>query len=71
MFILLLIILCIFFILYLKFKNYVPIGRYKKGKVYEIYNGVEQNQELFKIIEDQAMPMICINDILLFFSLNH
>lgn len=42
--------------------KFVPIGRYKKGKVYEIYNGVEQNQELFKIIEDQAMPMICIND---------
>lgn len=39
-----------------------PIGRHEKGKVYEIYNGVEQNQELFKIIENQAMPMICIND---------
>lgn len=42
--------------------NFYPIGRHVKGKVYEIYNGVEQNQELFKIIENQAMPMICIND---------
>ena len=30
MFILLLIILCIFFILYLKFKNYVPILMYHR-----------------------------------------
>ena len=42
--------------------DFEPIGRHVKGKVYEIYNGVEQNQELFKSIENQAMPMICIND---------
>lgn len=42
--------------------KFVPIGRHRKGRVYEIYNGVEQNQELFKIIKNQAMPMICIND---------
>lgn len=42
--------------------NFYPIGRHTKGKVYEIYNGIEQNQELFKIIENQSMPMICIND---------
>lgn len=42
--------------------KFVPIGRYKKGRVYEVYNGIEQNQELFKVIENQAMPMICIND---------
>lgn len=41
---------------------FIPIGRHVKGKVYEVYNGVEQNQELFKIIENQSMPMICIND---------
>ena len=42
--------------------DFEPIGRHVKGKVYEIYNGVEQNQDLFKSIENQAMPMICIND---------
>ena len=39
-----------------------PIGRRKKGFVYEIYNGVEQNQRLFNIIEQQQIPIICIND---------
>lgn len=42
--------------------DFEPIGRHVKGKVYEIYNGVEQNQDLFKSIENQLMPMICIND---------
>ena len=42
--------------------NFSPIGRHVKGKVYEVYNGVAQNQELFNIIENQTMPMICIND---------
>lgn len=42
--------------------NFYPIGRHVKGKVYEVYNGVAQNQELFDIIEQQRMPMICIND---------
>lgn len=42
--------------------DFSPIGRHVKGKVYEVYNGVEQNQELFDIIENQKMPMICIND---------
>ena len=40
----------------------MKIGRHVKGKVYEVYNGVAQNQELFNIIENQTMPMICIND---------
>ncbi|MBM6761622.1 stealth family protein [Megamonas hypermegale] len=42
--------------------DFSPIGRHVKGKVYEVYNGVAQNQELFNIIENQTMPMICIND---------
>ena len=42
--------------------DFSPIGRHAKGKVYEVYNGVEQNQALFDIIENQKMPMICIND---------
>ena len=42
--------------------DFEPIGRHVKGKVYEIYNGVEQNQDLFKSIENQLIPMICIND---------
>ena len=42
--------------------DFTPIGRHVKGKVYEVYNGVAQNQELFNIIENQTMPMICIND---------
>ena len=42
--------------------DFTPIGRHVKGKVYEVYNGVNENQELFRLIEEQAMPMICIND---------
>lgn len=42
--------------------DFSPIGRHVKGSVYEVYNGVAQNQELFDIIENQKMPMICIND---------
>ena len=39
-----------------------PISRHVKGKVYEVYNGVNENQELFRLIEEQVMPIICIND---------
>ncbi len=42
--------------------NFHPIGRHVKGKVYEVYGGVAENQELFHIIENQTMPMVCIND---------
>lgn len=42
--------------------NFYPIGRHVKGQVYEVYNGVEQNQGLFDIIEQQKLPMLCIND---------
>ena len=42
--------------------DFTPIGRHVKGKVYEVYNGVNENQELFRLIEEQSMPMICIND---------
>lgn len=42
--------------------DFSPIGRHVKGKVYEVYNGVKENQALFDIIENQKMPMICIND---------
>lgn len=42
--------------------DFYPIGRHAKGKVYEVYNGVAENQALFDIIENQKMPIICIND---------
>ena len=42
--------------------DFYPIGRHKKGRVYEVYNGVAQNEGLFSIIENQQIPIICIND---------
>lgn len=42
--------------------KFYPVGRHSKGKVFEMYNGVAQNQGLFNAIENQTMPMICIND---------
>ena len=42
--------------------HFEPIGRHVKGRVYEVYNGVAENQGLFDIIENQSMPMLCIND---------
>ena len=42
--------------------DFEPIGRHVKGKVYEIYNGVDQKQQILNKIKNQLMPMICIND---------
>ena len=42
--------------------DFYPIGRHKKGKVYEVYNGVKENIALFNTIENQQIPIICIND---------
>lgn len=42
--------------------NFHPIGRHYKGKVFEVYGGVERNQELYEIIEGQQVRMVCIND---------
>lgn len=42
--------------------DFEPIGRYKKGQVFEIYGSIDNNTDLYKTIEAQDMPMICIND---------
>lgn len=42
--------------------DFHPISRHAKGKVYEVYNGVNENKDLFDIIEKQKIPIICIND---------
>ncbi len=42
--------------------NFTPINRHTKGKVFEIYGSVADNESLFAAIEGQTLPMICIND---------
>ncbi len=42
--------------------DFEPIGRHKKGQVFEVYGSVDNNTGLYETIEAQAMPMLCIND---------
>ncbi|WP_196594382.1 stealth family protein [Pectinatus sottacetonis] len=42
--------------------DFTPIGRHAKGRVFEIYGQISDNNDLYKTIENQSMPMICIND---------
>ena len=42
--------------------DFEPIGRHTKGRVFEVYGNENENTELYKAIETQSMPMLCIND---------
>lgn len=42
--------------------DFTPIGRHDKGQVFEIYGQINDNTGLYEAIEQQKMPMLCIND---------
>lgn len=42
--------------------DFEPIGRHAKGQVFEMYGQVNDNLNLFAAIEQQTMPMLCVND---------